>query len=209
MLKNLFVNPLTMFSTDEPFEKAYQEFIRDEFEKSLTSLDEILKKTPEHQKALMLTAEIHKKQEHYDKADEYFSKVLKLDADSDDARAGKAESLYFLAKYEAALDEYLTLFERHPLTSEWYIAVGATYGKLNLHILAKRYLERGLKLFPYVLKVFVAYAHEMADTEQWNKANEHIQKAKELYYQNKSAYDKKVLEDIEKLEDEVKEKMGK
>ncbi|MEY3197601.1 MAG: hypothetical protein RL023_154 [Candidatus Parcubacteria bacterium] len=207
MLKDLFVNPLTAFSKDEDYDHAYQLFIRDDFDGALTALDTLVKKSPEHKKALMLTAEIHKKQEHYDKADEFFSKVLKLDGDSDDARAGKAESLYFLTNYEAALDEYLTLFERHPLTSEWYIAVGSTYGKLNLHLLAKRYLARALKLFPYVLKVFVAYAHEMADTAQWKEANDHIQKAKELYYQNKSSYDKKVLEDIEKLDDEVKEKM--
>ena len=49
----------------------------------------------------------------------------------------------------------------------------------------------------------------MSDTAQYKEAYEHIQKAKEFYYQNKSSYDKKVLEDIETLEDELKEKMNK
>lgn len=207
MLKNLFVNPLNVFNKDEEYEHAYQLFIRDQFDDALLALDALIKKSADHHKALMLIAEIHKKLEHYDKADEYFSKILKLYGDDDEARAGKAESLYFLTHYEEALDEYLTLFERHPLTSERYIAIGSCYGKLSLHLLAKRYLSRALKLFPYVLKVFLAYAHEMSDTAQYKEAYEHIQKAKELYYQNKSSYDKKVLEDIETLEDEVKEKM--
>jgi tetratricopeptide (TPR) repeat protein len=207
MLKNLLKNPLTYFDRDEVYEKAHDHFLRNERDDALATLDDLFKKQDDHLAGYLLAAQIHEKLHHDEQALQYFTKVLALESDHDEARTGSAHALHELGRHEEALLEYQILLERHPLTVDWYLAVGVSYAKLELHRMAARYMDRALKLFPQYIQVHTTYAYELYTTWSFKLAYDHIQQAKELYYKRKSNYGQALLDEIEQLETKIKQSM--
>lgn len=190
-------------SLEKDFANMHKAFLRDDYVEAEKIGSGILDEDPDHTKTQLLIAQIAWNQEHYKKSRERYNKVVLAHPTHTEWRLGRAKSSYELFNFEDALDDYLTLYETSFRNTDYLVALGNTYQKLNLHGIALRYYEKATKQSPGHIKAHVGLGYQYLIMGFYKKAKEEAEIAKDLYYKHKYEYDTNVVDNIFWLEEQV------
>lgn len=198
-IKNLIKSP-----ADLQYNQMHKMFLHDRSDEAENEWVTLLKKYPSHTKTHFLLAQIARNERHYQRAREWYQKVLSYAPTNTKARLWRARSNFELYRFEDALDDYLTLYETSFANVDYLVSLGDCYQKLNLHLIALRYYTKAVKLDPKSIKAHLGLGYEYIIDGHYAQAAESVRKAKELYYANKYEYDTWVVDNIFDLEKHVK-----
>lgn len=197
-LKSFLASPV-----DTYYEEIHTLFLRDRVEDAEHEAHQLIKKYPTHTKTYFLLAQIAWNERHYQRARERYTKVLSYDPANKKARLWKARADFECYRFEAALNEYLALYECSFGNIDYVLALWDCYQKLNLHVIAQKYYAKAVSLDPKSVKAHVWLWYEYIIDGKYGLASSAVLKAKELYYANKYQYDTGVVDNIFDLEKHV------
>lgn len=201
------LNPFAGSGAESKYKEMHEMFLHDDIKEAIKLGEQIHHDHPEHEKTIMLLAQLHLQSNHHDKADERFTKMLDKHPSHTEARMGRAQARYLGYEFELALDDYLTLYENAFNDTQYLISLGDCYQKLDLQIIARRYYTRAVSQAPTHIEAILALGYHYLLIGWRKHADEQAKKAKELYYENKYDYDSAVEDNIRNLEKEIKQVM--
>lgn len=190
---------------DKKYEKVYYHFLRDNFKETEKLAHELLDEHPDHIKTLLLMARLAEKKDHFQQAREWYNKVLKVDADNQQAVEWRAHALYRLFKFEEALEDYLYLYETHTSNEKYLIALWDVFQKLNLQHIALRYYKKAVQKNDKNVDAYIWLWYQYIILWEYTHAQDNVTRAKDLYYEHKDNYDSALVDTIDNLEKQLKQ----
>lgn len=119
------------------------------------------------------------------------------------ALAGRADASFGKKTYEAALADYLLLYEHSRKNFPYMTKLGNTYAALQLDTIALTYYQKAVHLAPQDMEARFFLTKHLLKCRQYKQASIEIQSTKDRYYHHKAAYRPSVLEEITNLEQQI------
>ncbi|MDP2669539.1 MAG: tetratricopeptide repeat protein [bacterium] len=196
-------SPLKNLKADKSYDKMYDFFLHDNFAAATKEGDRILKERPDHQKTMLLLGQIALMKKQRARAREWYNKTLEGSSGSSDARLGRGDASFGKKEYEAALDDYLTLYETSRKNFPYMQKLGAVYAALGLDHVALKYFKKAVDFAPANMEAQFALTKHLLRLKHYKDADTQIKIAKDYYYQNKASLSPQVFEQIKMLEEQI------
>ncbi|GEM_PF-1550017 len=113
------------------FRKATQHELNDELSKAIVSLNQAIALKHDFQEALLLRARVHRRESNFTNALTDYQSLLFLDPNRVEARFEKAQLLYRLERYEAAIADFKFLLEHDLGETTTVYFKGSTHTEAN------------------------------------------------------------------------------
>ena len=181
----------------------YELFLQDNFVAANKLGEKILKDEPTHEKTLLLLGQIALQRKLWPRARERYNKTLETYTTSSIARLWRADAAFWKKMYEAALEDYLLLYENSRKNFPYMAKLGNTYAALHLDRIALKYYEKSVDISPQDIESRFLLTKHLLKLRHYKEAEQHIQSTKDRYYHHKSSYRPSVLEEITQLEQQV------
>lgn len=181
----------------------YELFLKDNFLQANKKGEKILKTYPKHEKTLLLLWQIALQRKLRARARERYNKALETYKNSSVARLGRADASYGKKSYEAALEDYLILYETSWKNFPYMTKLANTYAALHLDHLAGRYYQKAVDRAPEDIESRFLLTKHFLKVRHYKEANDQIQSTKDRYYHHKAMYRPNVLDEITQLEQQI------
>lgn len=188
---------------DKQYKEMYELFLKDNFAGANKLGEKILKDTPSHEKTLLLLGQIALQRKLWPRAREWYNKVLEFSAWSAVARLGRADASFGKKSFEAALEDYILLYESSRKVFPHLTKLANTYAALHLDHIALRYYQKAVDFAPADIEARFLLTKHLLKLRHYKEADEKIQATKDRYYHHKAEYRPSVLEEIMQLEQQV------
>ena len=196
-------NPLVS-SADKDYQDMYELYLKDNFAWANKLWLTILKTTPKHEKTLVLLAQIALQKKQRSRARERYNKLLEITPSSSSARMWRADASFGKKDYEAALDDYLLLYEATRKRFTALTKLGHTYAALQLDTIALRYYQQAVRLDNADMDARFALIKQYIKLRHYKDAEQEIQEAKDRYYHHKKQYRHQVFDEIVMREQRIR-----
>lgn len=196
-------SPLKALKADQSYDKMYEYFLHDNFTAATKEGQTILKQRPEHEKTLLLLGQIALMKKQRARARERYHKILQTNSSSAEARLGRGDASCGKKDYEAALEDYLILYETSRKNFPYMQKLGAVYAALGLDHIALRYFQKAVDFAPSNMETQFALIKHLIRLRHYKEADAQVKTAKDHYYHHKSSLPPHILEEIQKLEAQI------
>lgn len=188
---------------DKQYQEMYELFLKDNFVGANKLGEKILKDNPTHEKTLLLLGQIALQRELWPRAREWYNKVLESTPWSTIARLWRADASFGKKSFEAALEDYIRLYESTRKVFPHLTKLANTYAALHLDHIALRYYQKAVDFAPADLEARFFLTKHLLKLRHYKEAAEKLQATKDRYYHHKAEYRPSVLEEIMHLEQQV------
>jgi tetratricopeptide (TPR) repeat protein len=181
----------------------YELFLKDNFSAANKLGETILKTNATHEATLLLLGQIALQRKQRERARERYNKTLETYPTSSTARVGRADASFGKKTYEAALEDYLFLYENARKNFPYMTKLGNTYAALQLPHIALKYYQKAVNIAPQDIESRFALTRHLLKLRHYKEAYSQIQATKDRYYHHKSSYRPSVFEEITQLEQQI------
>lgn len=193
-------NPLTAHEADKAYDTMYELFLHDNFAAANKEGHKILQKFPEHEATLLLLGQIATIKKQRSAARERYNKILEKDTGNSKALLGRADASFGKKRYEAALQDYLSLYESSWKNFPYMTKLAASYAALKLDRIALTYYSKAVQILDRDLEAHFACIRHCIKLRHYKDAEQKLQTAKDIYYSHKGDYTEKQFAEINGLE---------
>lgn len=188
---------------DKQYQEMYELFLQDNFVGANKLGEKILKDKPTHEKTLLLLWQIAIQRKYRSRARERYNKTLETYTTSTVARLWRADASFWKKMYEAALEDYLILYESTRKGFAHMNKIANTYAALKLDHVALRYYHKAVDFAPQDIEARFSLVKHLLKLRHYKEANGQIQETKDRYYHHKASYRPRVFEEITQLEQKI------